>query len=424
MIPSPVTLGFFLLSLLASAWFSAVEISLISANRFRLLQDAKEGKISSRLALTLLEDKERVLTSTLVGINLFNLTAAATATAMLQGLLSYGWAPWQVSLLTTGGVTLIILIGAEIVPKIYSKERADRFLAGTARPILATEQLLLPVTAILRAYVGLILRILRRSPGKPMVTREELKLLVHDVKSETGAGRKEKKMLRSILDFGETVAREVMLPMTEAVSVERGASVEMVRAMVKRHGFTRLPVYEKRVDKVVGLVNVYDILFDAEDADSLDPYIRTAKLVPETKRIDRLLTELQRERQTMAVVVSEFGSCTGIVTVEDIVEEIVGELAEEHEVGVRKIREMAPRTYLVDALTDVDDVNEELALRLPKDRFETMAGLVLKRFGRIPSEGEWFEIEGVRIEVVDTHSHGIRTVKLVLPERRTEEMKP
>ena len=118
----------------------------------------------------------------------------------------------------------------------------------------------------------------------------------------------------------------------------------------------------------------------------------------------------------MAVVVSEFGSCIGIVTMEDIVEEIVGEMAEEHEVGVRKIRQVAPKTYVVDALTDLDDVNEELGCELPKGRYDTLGGLVLKRFGRIPREGEWFELAGVRMEVVDTHPYGVRTVKLVLPE--------
>jgi CBS domain containing-hemolysin-like protein len=416
----PIQVALFLASLLASAYFSALEISLISANRLRLRQEGKDGSAGARLALELLRDRERVLATTLVGVNLSNLTAAAIATAMLQSALG-SWDEWKVTVLTTGAVTLVILVAAEIVPKVYGKQAADRFLVASARPVVATEQLFLPVTAAVKAYLALLVRLLRRTPRRPVITREELKILVHEVKGETGHGRKERKMLGSILDFGETTAREVMVPMTDVVSVERQSSVDLVRALVKRHGYTRLPVYERRVDKVVGIVNVYDVLFDPDPAESIEPYIRAALLVPETKRIDRLMVELQRRRQTMAVTVSEFGSCVGVVTMEDIVEEIFGELAEEREVGVRKIRAIGERTFVVDALTDIDDLNEELSLDLPKGRYDTIGGLVLRRLGRIPREHEGFEIQGVRIEVIDAHPYGVRTVKLVLPERETGE---
>jgi len=410
----PLGILLFLLSLLASAYFSALEIALISANRLRLRQDAKEGAAGAQAALDLAANKERVLATTLVGTTLANLSAAALATSILAACLPR-WEEWKLSLLSIAVVTLILLIGGEIVPKVYGKQRAERFLKRMARPILATEQLLLPATVLVRGFLSLWMRLLRRAPRSPLVTRDELKVLVHDIKGETGPGRKERKMLRSILDFAETTAREVMVPMTEVISIERSASADLLRALVKRHGYTRLPVYERRVDRVVGLVNVYEMLFDPDPRETIAPYIRAAVLVPETKRIDRLLLELQRERQTMAVVVSEFGSCVGIVTMEDIVEEIVGELAEEDEVGVRKIRLVGPRTYVVDALTDIDDLNEELGLALPKGRYDTVGGMMLTRFGRIPEEGEWLAVRGVRLEVIDVHPYGIRTLKLVLP---------
>lgn len=409
----------FLIALLASAYFAAVEIALISANRLKIRQDAKSGILGARLALQLLDDREGVLTTTLVGVSVANLTCAAVATHLITNVRP-DWPDWQVSLVTTVLVTFVLLIVGEVIPKVYGKQRSDRFLVAMARPVLATEQLLLPLTVALRAYVTLLLRLLRRSHRRPVVTRDELKILVHDIKSETGLGQKEQKMLRSILGFGETTAREVMVPMADVVSVNQESSTDLLRAMVKRHGFTRIPVYQRRVDRIIGIVNIYDLLFDPEPQDSLSRYIRPALLVPETKRIDRLMVELQRERGTMAVVVSEFGSCVGVVTIEDIVEEIVGELAEEHEVGVRKIRQIAPRTYMIDALTDIDDVNEELRLELPKVRFDTLGGLVLRKFGRIPREHEWFEIQDVRIEVMDTHPFGVRTVKLVLPEPENE----
>lgn len=407
-----------LLALVASAYFSAVEIALISANRWRLEQEASAGTSGALLALELLTQRERALTSTLVGVTIANGAAASVSTSLLERALGPGW---LTTLVSTLGLTLLILVLGETVPKVYAKPRADRLLVVLARPVLATEQLLLPLTAVLRLYLELLLRVFRRAPRRPFVTREELKSLVHEVESKTGAGRKEKQMLRSILDFGATTAREVMAPMTEVVSIERESSTELLRALARRHDFTRVPVYQRRVDKVIGIVNVYDVLFDPDPAEDLTRYIRPVRLAPETQRIDRLLIELQREGQTMAVVVSEFGSCVGIVTLEDIVEEIVGEIREEHERDARKIRRIADRTYVVNALTDVDDLNEELELRLPKGRYDTLSGLVLEQFGRIPREGEGFEIEGVRIEVVEVHPFGVRAVKLIAPERQPRD---
>jgi putative hemolysin len=418
----PLEAGIFLLAVLASAWFSAVEIALVSANPLRLRREAKETYTATGLAVGLLEDRERALATTLVGINLSNLTAAAVATDLLARLVAGRLALWQISVLTTGVVTLVLLVFAEIVPKVYGKQRAEHLLAAAARPVVATEQLLLPLSALVRGYLSLLMRILRRTPRRPLVTRDELKLLVHEVPGDTGPGRKERKMLRSALDFAETTVREVMVPMPETVAIERDSSCDLLRALVRRDHFTRLPVYERRIDKVIGLVNVFDLLFDPQPADEIGKYIREAPLVPETKRIDRLLAELQRDRQTMAVVVSEFGSCVGIVTIEDIVEEIFGELVEEHEVSARKLRRVGPRTWMVDAQADLDDVNEDLGLELPKGRYDTVNGFILRRLGRIPREGESFAYQGMEFRVVDAHRYGVRTVMLVLPEgkRRSE----
>lgn len=413
-----VQIALVLLGLVLSAYFSAVEVAMISANRLKLRQHFKRGSGQAALALDVLREKEQALATTLVGVNVANLGAAAFATILIERWLGIGW---QATLLSSFGMTLIILVFAEVVPKVWARHHAERFVIVVARPILATEQIFLPVTAIIRLYVRLLLRMMRRTTQKPFVTREELRLLVRDVKGDTGHGRKEKMMLRSLLGFSETTVREVMVPMPEVASIDRASSVAMLRALAKRSGFTRIPVYERRIDKVVGVVNVYDVLLDPAPKDGLASYVRAAKFVPETKRIDRLMVEMQREHQTLAIVVSEFASCVGIVTLEDIVEEIVGEISEEHEVGGRKIREVAPRTYVVDALTDIDDLNDELGLELPKGRFDTVAGLLLKHYGRIPRSGEVCEIGGLTIEVIDAYELGVRSVKLVLPAGAVRE---
>jgi CBS domain containing-hemolysin-like protein len=227
-------------------------------------------------------------------------------------------------------------------------------------------------------------------------------------------------MLQSILDFGKTTAREVMVPMPSVVSIEGVTSADMLRATLRRRGYTRIPVYERRVDRIVGVVNVFDVLLDPEGGKTMEEYMRPVTFVPETKRIDRLMVEMQRRGESIVVVVNEFGSCIGIVTMEDIIEEIMGELADEHEVGVKRIRSLGEGSYIVEALTDIDDLNEELGLDLPKLRYDTVGGLVLRRLGRIPREGEQFEMSGLVFEIVEVYPYGVRTVKLTLA-KKTED---
>jgi CBS domain containing-hemolysin-like protein len=217
-------------------------------------------------------------------------------------------------------------------------------------------------------------------------------------------------MLQSILDFGQTTAREVMVPMPSVVSIEKDASLDLLRSVIRRRGVTRVPVFDRRVDRVAGVVHVFDVLLDPDAGEKVEDFMRPITLVPETKRIDRLMVEMQRRGESMVVVINEFGSCIGIVTME----EIMGEFADEHEVGVRRIRSLGGRTYIVDALTDIDDLNEELGLQLPKLRYDTVGGLVMRRLGRIPLEGETFEFSGVIFEVVEVYPFGVRTVKLTL----------
>jgi CBS domain containing-hemolysin-like protein len=282
-----------------------------------------------------------------------------------------------------------------------------------ARPLFALDLLLLPATAGAGIVVGLVLRILRRG-RRDLITREEMRVLVRDVRVDTATLLQEKRMLQSILDFGQTTSREVMVPMPSVVSIEKDSSIDLLRSTVRRRGVTRVPVFERRVDRIVGVVHVLEVLIDTEVGDTVAEYMRPITLVPETKRIDRLMIEMQRRGESMVVVVNEFGSCIGIVTMEDIVEEIMGEFADEHEVGVRRIRSLGAGTYIIDALTDIDDLNEELGLHLPKLRYDTVGGLVMRRLGRIPQEGEKFEFAGILFEIVEVYPYGVRTVKLTL----------
>jgi len=406
-------IGTVALLLVGSAYFSAAEMALISVNRIRLRQRARSGEPRTRRAVRLLDRREPLLTVFLIGQSGFNVLAAAITTGLLDRLFTHAWiAP----LLTTSGLTVVIVVCAEIVPKVIGKEQAGRILVRDGRLLDLLHHLLLPVTGLLQIYVRALLSVVGRGRRGALITREDLKALVRETESRDEIGRREKRMLASIFDFRETVAREIMIPMNRLVVLEKGSPCELWRAQVKRHGYTRIPVYEKQRDRVIGILNIFDLLYDPEPKETVDDYVRPAQIVPDSKRIDHLLLELQKARNPMAVIVDEFGACQGVVTVEDIVEEIVGELADEHERQYRKIRRLAPSVYIIDCLTDIDDVNQELGLALPKGRYDTIGGLVLKRAGRIPRVGERFSIHGARFEVLDAYPYGIRTVKLTLPE--------
>ncbi len=396
-----------------SAFASAAEMALISASRIRLRQRAQSGVPATTRAVRLMRRREHVLILFLIGQACFGTLVGAMATGLIDRVVPNGW---LAALLATVGVTSVMVVVAEIVPKVIGRREGERFLMRHSRLLEFGHYLLLPLTHLLHLYMVLLARLEGHQRQAPFVTREELKVLVSEAETRDERGHREKRMLESILDFRETVAREVMIPMNQVVALERGSSCDLWRATVRRHGYTRMPVYEKRIDRVVGFVNIFDLLHDPEPRETVDAYLREATIVPDTKRVDHLLLELQKTRTPMAVVVDEFGACIGLVTVEDIAEEIVGEMADEHERTIRKIRPLAPGVFVVEGMTDIDDLNQELQLSLPKGRFDTVGGLVLHRAGRVPREGERFTIHNIAFEVLDGDAYGIRVLKMTLPK--------
>lgn len=403
------------LALMGSAFFSATEMALLSANRLRVSQRAKSGYPGAIRAARLLGRREHLLVMFLIAQAALNVFAAALATGFVDRLLGRGWlAP----LLVTAAITVLVVVTAEIVPKVIGKREGERLLIRRSRVLEFLYFLFLPLTHAFEFYIRLLLRDKRMGGSALVITREELQLLVREAESHDEVGHREKRMLGSLLKFRETVAREVMIPMNQVISVRKDTTVDVFRSMVRRHGFTRLPVQGKRDDRIVGVVNVFDLLYDAraEATQTIESYIREVPIVPDTKRIDHLLMELQKTRNPMCVVVDEFGSCAGILTVEDMVEEIMGEMADDHDRArsYRKIRKLGTGVYLAEGLADIDDVNLELGLQLPKTRFDTIGGLVMHRAGRVPREGEKFVMHGVALEVVDADAYGVQVVKITL----------
>ncbi|UCF79615.1 MAG: HlyC/CorC family transporter [Candidatus Eiseniibacteriota bacterium] len=394
-----------------SAFFSGAETGVVSVNRIRLRHHIRSGDRRAEHLSKLLVRQEGVLVATLIGTNVFNVTAAAIGTVLLTR--SFESAAPVVS---TVLVTPLLLLFGEVMPKAYFRFRADTAMLTVSRPLAAATSFLAPFARMATWFANLVFRITRTTRKSPFVTREELKSIVRE-SAERGALRsKERDMLHGVLDFGSTTVKEVMIPLRDVASVDEEVGVEELKSVVRDKGHTRVLVHRERVDEVVGFVNVFDVLYAGDGGQKVPDFLRSIRAVPETKRLDGLLIEMLKGRAPIALVVDELGTCSGIVTVEDIIEEIMGELIDEHEAVSEEIQQTGEAEYLIDARMDIDEFNERFGLELPKEGYETIGGFILAALDKLPQEGETLELERVVFEVVDVHRYGITKIKMTLTD--------
>jgi len=412
-----VMLLLFMLCLIAlEAFFSGSEMALISCNRIKIRHQAVAGAKGAQVAERLLERPDRLLATTLVGTNLCVVTNAAVAALLCIFLLGQGREYYATVFLTP----LLLLFG-EMVPKAYFRHHADRLTPLLAPPLYVCLRLFAPLTAIVHRASTLLLIPLRlpATARDPYISREELKLLVQEGNRQANLDTEERRMIHKIIHFSETTAKEAMTPLIEVVAVPAGASAADAAAVVSEHDVSRIPVYEERIDNIVGIVHAFDLL-TADLASPLAPLIRPTYFVPETKPIDALLQEMQRGRVGMAVVVDEYGGVVGIVAIEDLLEEIVGEIEDEYEEEPPPVRRLPDGSYLVDARLEADRFGEELGIRLPEGEFETLGGFLLSLFQKIPDAGEEVHYAGIRFVVAESDKRSIVKVRVRLPKQPAE----
>lgn len=407
-----------LFCILGSGFGSGSETALVSASRTRLQHMATEGVRRARLAIEILNKRERILTATLIVTNICNIAGGAIATVSFQR-----WVGSLAPIVATVVMTSVLLVISEIVPKAYFRQHADGMLVKSGAAWRILSWILAPITFPVQILTNLVFRLFRSRPRSLYTTREEIKLILEESVENGGLRRHEQEMLESTLDYATTIAREVMVPISEVALLMETAQTQELIALVRELGHTRIPVYRERVDQIVGLVNVFDVVYDKHRKTFIRPYMRPTRLVPDTKGIDELFLEMQRARESLAVVVNEFGACIGIVTLEDIIEEIFGELSDEHEDATPEIQKKGPGRFRVSARTDIDDFNDETGLTIHKVGFETVGGYILHRLGRIPRKGETFTDGALTVHVIEADRYGVKTVDLIRkePENPPEE---
>ncbi|MGI5838472.1 MAG: hemolysin family protein [bacterium] len=414
----PWSFGMLLLLLFASAFFSAAETALTIVKKHEIKDWTEEDSPQADAVAKLLNKRNQVLGTILVGNNLANILLAVLGTVLSLRLYGERTGPG----IAVGGLLLLIIGCGEIAPKVITAANADKVAVWTAKPLLWLTFFLYPIVRFVTAATNVSVRLFGGTvqQGESYLTEEELRTMVNVGQREGVLETTEKEMIHNIFEFGDTFVRDVMVPRADAVCVEAEITYAELAEIFKEEQFSRVPVYEDSIDNIIGIVYVKD-LFDLDTARKqsfrVADYVREAYFVPEMKRIDGLFKEMRESKVHMAVVLDEYGGTAGIVTIEDLVEEIVGDIADEYDQeplpAVEKVDE---RTYILDAGLRIEEVNALLTVSLPNHDIDTIGGFVLSRLERIPEENDVVEWDGFKITILSMEGRRITRIKVTQQE--------
>lgn len=415
--------------LLISAFFAMAETAFVSVRRTRIKQMVEEGNARAKAVQYLLDNPTRLAATTQVGITLVSLLAAILVTIRFgdfterflttTGIPFLADNPQVVTLILVWVVVgFLMLVIGEIAPKSIAMQHADKIALFSAGIIRFTSVLMSPIIAVVSFASDLVARLAgaRVRFSSPILTEEEFKMLVDAGEEEGVIEEEEKEMIHSIFEFTDTIARQVMVPRIDMKCIEVTASLDELLEVIMKHGHSRIPVYEETVDRILGVVHAKDLLpVLKEDLCSFDirQVMRPAYFIPETKKVDELLAEFKRSKIQMAIVRDEYGGTAGLVTLEDLLEEIVGDIMDEYDVEELMIDVIDENTAIANARMNIDDLNEQMNLHMPESEdYETIGGFVFGLFGRQPNEGESIQYEDMVFTVEKTEGGRLHKIRV------------
>jgi CBS domain containing-hemolysin-like protein len=409
------------LCLAVEAFFAGSEVALVSLDRSRIRRRAEAGSAAAGRVLALLERPERLLSTTLIGTSLSVVAASFLANEMFARRFGPDLSAWAIAMM----IPLILLFG-EILPKTISRRHAEAISLKVVFPLRVAMFALAPVTAVTSGVARLLVRPFRARAGRlPFVTKEELRMILH-ADQRHALERDEAALIKHLIDFADAKASEHMTPLVDVAALSADATLAEAARIIHERGFSRIPIYTGRVDNITGLVEAMDLIDAPPEQASLAACIKKPFYVPETARIDRLLEEFRKHHQEMAVVVDEYGAAVGVLTLEDIIEQIVGDVLDEFDrPGRTGIEKKGEGVLLVDGRCKIDDLEAALGKQFPRAGYETVAGLVGHLFQKVPRAGEVLEQTGLRITVVDATQRTVGRVKMeILPPATSSRISP
>jgi len=395
-----------------SAFFSGMETGLISIDRFRLEQEAKKDR-KKKMILDFLEHPDKIFGTTLLGTNISLVIVSSLTVYLIHHFKKENFE-------TIGTLILagLLLVFAEIIPKALYRDFSEKIVPRTFPLIKFFYQLLKPFVRLV-THLDTFLAKLFKLPDKEkfhLLTREDLTDILSEAEDDGTLQDDQREMLEEALEFTELKAENVMIHRTEIIALAKETSVEEVIAVAKKEGFTRFPVYGEDLDEILGILIIYDLLKktpkNKKNKTAID-FVREAYFAPETMDVDKLLTEMQTQKKSMAIVVDSFGGTAGIVTIEDILEEIVGEIEDEYDTTSEEVEKIDENTFLIQGFVEIDYLNDEFDMELPEGDYETIAGLIIDKLARIPTRKTKLTVGNCNIEVKQVTDKKIVKVKLI-----------
>lgn len=417
--PGVIQFIFLIILVILSAFFSSAETALSTVNRVRMRSLEEEGSKRAARVNKILENYSKMLSCILIGNNIVNLSASALATTLaMQINLAVG--------IATGILTVVVLLCGEIVPKTWAMLSSEKISLAYSGIIYGLMQLLTPVIYIIDKLANGILRLLRIDPTKKITTMTEAELRTYvEVSHEDGViESEEREMIYNVFDFSDAQAKDIMIPRINMVSVDIDDSYDQIMSVFRESMYTRLPVYQEDNDNIIGLINIKDfILCDDKENFHVKDILRSAHYTYEFKKVADLLYELREKTTNVTFVLNEYGATVGMITLEDLLEEIVGEIRDEYDEDEEElIQELGERAYLVEGSMKLDDINDELGTELDSEDYDSIGGLIIECLDRLPEDNEEVALEsGIHLKVQGIEQNRVVKVLMTLPEPSAEE---
>ena len=408
---------FLIVLLMLSGFFSSAETALTTANKIRIRTQAEHGDKNARTLLKILDQPDKMLSVILVGNNIVNLYASSLATTLtmrVAGSRAVG--------IATGILTLLVLVFGEITPKTVATHSADTMALKIAPVIRFLMIVLTPLVIIVNALAGAVMKLLRtdRESTKETLTEEELRTIVQVGHEEGVIEKEEQQMIDNVFDFGDTIARDVMIPRIDMTWVPEDADYDTVLSVFREDKYTRMPVCRESADMVVGIINVKDLLLrDPAKPFRIADCMREPLFTHERKKTSELMREMRKNYTNIAIVLDDYGVTAGMVTMEDLLEEIVGEIRDEYDTDEEKsIRRTGDGEYAVEGDVRIQELNETLGLELSSEENETVGGLVVEFLDHLPETGETVSVGDVLFTVQEMDKNRIGKLSVQVPEKK------
>ena len=388
------------------AFFAGSEIALISCDKIKMRSLAEGGSKSARLVLSAYKDVDKFLGTSLVGINLALITATLILTFYIES--NYGKSSEFYTVLI---LSPLIVIFGQVVPKSVFQSNGNRMILWAIYPLWVASKIFFPILIIVRMFTRSVLNLIGKNKNSS-ITRDELIDVIEGDKDKPITDF-HTRILKRIFGFSETTVDEIMIPLVNLDALDQNSTVEEAIKLIKDTGHTRIPIYDERIDNITALLHSFYILGNVDPADPVKKYALQPFYVPESKLVNDLLDEMKRGRAGMAIVVDEYGGAVGAITLEDILEEVVGEIEDEYDKGTRLWRKIGDKNYLINPIIEIEQINDDIGLGIPEgEDYDTLGGFLLYKYGSFPKIGEKIVFKNLTFEINKATSRSIDEVKL------------